>query len=46
MPDIIQSARLLVTKRKPLFLYLTKALYSGVMRVDVEKVVRDYGAEP
>lgn len=46
MPDIIQSARLLLTKRKPLPLDLTKALYSGVMGVDVENVGRGYCAEP
>ena len=42
MPDTIESAKLLLTKRKPLPLDLTETSYSGVMGVDVEKVGRDY----
>lgn len=38
--------RLLLTKRMPLPSDLTKALCSGIMRVDIEKVGRDYCAEP
>lgn len=45
MPETIH-ARLLLTKRKPLSLDLTEALYNGVMRIDVENVGRDYCAEP